>query len=158
MLDRDGLYSPRNYATNLIRTLYKRGVNLEKGIRVFEDRFLAESDKDFLLLAVDCMQKGQNVQIKKVKAQHDTMQQQKESEKSSAPGASLSANDKQNIVNLHNMFSQRSKQYIEKVYLLYEKNFDNSLNALLDGGNLPPEDKDELQVIIKQEDQSKQSK
>lgn len=61
MLDRDGLYSPRNYATNLIRTLYKRGVNLEKGIRVFEDRFLAESDKDFLLLAVDCMQKGQNV-------------------------------------------------------------------------------------------------
>jgi hypothetical protein len=105
----DGLYSPRNYSTNLICKLYKRGINIEQGIRVFEDRFLAESDKDFLLLVVDSMQKGQHVQIKKVRAQHDNMQRQKESEKPSAPTASLSAQDKQNIIKLHDMFSARSK-------------------------------------------------
>ena len=32
---------------------------------------------------------------------------------------------------------------------MFEKNFETALNQLLDGSNLPPEDKDELQVIIK---------
>ena len=69
-----GLYAPRNYSTSLICKLYKRGVNIKQAITNFEERFMAESDKDFLEMIVDSMQKGQHVQIKKVRAIHDKIQ------------------------------------------------------------------------------------
>ena len=37
-----------------------------QGIRQIEDRFLAQSDKDLLLMIVDSMIKGQKVSVKKV--------------------------------------------------------------------------------------------
>lgn len=70
----DGLYSARNYSTNLVRQLFKRGVNIKQGISDLEERFMSESDKDFLLMIVDSMQQGQHVQIKKVRAIHDKIQ------------------------------------------------------------------------------------
>jgi len=48
---------------------------VEEGIRNLEERFLPDSDKDFLLIIVDSMQKGQHVQVKKVRALHDQLQQ-----------------------------------------------------------------------------------
>lgn len=35
---------------------------------------MSESDKDFLLMIIDSMQKGQHVQLKKVRAIHDKIQ------------------------------------------------------------------------------------
>lgn len=148
-----GLYSARNYSSSLISQLFKRGVNIKQGISDFEDRFMAEADKDFLLIIVDSMQKGQHVQIKKVQAMHDKIQRQKEqTSQATGPSAALSAQDKQNIVRLHEMFG-RSKQFAEKIYLAYDRNFDATLEQFLTG-NLPQEETEELQVIIKPEDQS----
>ena len=56
-----GLYDARNYSTSLICKLYKRGVNIKEGVVTFEERFMAESDRDFLEMIVDSMQKGQHV-------------------------------------------------------------------------------------------------
>ena len=69
-----GLYDPRNYSTSLVCKLYKRGVNIKEGVTTFEERFMSESDKDFLEMIVDSMQKGQHVQIKKVRAIQDKIQ------------------------------------------------------------------------------------
>ena len=69
----NGLYDPRNYSSRLILKLYKRGVNIKEGLKKFESRFLSDSDKDFLDLIVDSLQKGQHVQVKKAKAIHDKM-------------------------------------------------------------------------------------
>jgi hypothetical protein len=52
------------------------------------------------------------------------------------------------------MFGDRSKQLIEKVYLNNDRNFELTLEQFLTG-NLPKEEKEELQVIIKQEDQNR---
>lgn len=52
------------------------------------------------------------------------------------------------------MFGDRSKQLIEKVYLNNDRNFELTLEQFLTG-NLPKEEKEELQVIIKQADQNK---
>lgn len=153
----DGLYAPRNYSTNLICQLFKRGVDIKRGVSDFEDRFMLESDKEILLFVVDSMQKGQRVQIKKI---NEKIQRQKElssqktegSSKGGGSSATLSAQDKQNIIRLHEMFGDRSKQYIEKVYQMYNRDFEVTLMQFLDG-NLPKEEKEELQVIIKQEDQ-----
>lgn len=84
---------------------------------------------------------------------HDKMQKQKQqTSQASGPSAALSAQDKQNIVRLHEMFG-RSKPFVEKIYLTYDKNFDLTLEQFLTG-NLPQEESSELQVIIKPEDQS----
>ena len=50
-----------------MRQLIKRGVNFRTGIRGFEDRFMSEADKEFLIMIVDSMHRGQKVQIKTVK-------------------------------------------------------------------------------------------
>lgn len=51
------------------------------------------------------------------------------------------------------MLGDQSKQLIEKVYLMNDRNFDDTLNQFL-LGNVPKDEKEELQVIIKQDDQS----
>lgn len=50
-----------------MRQLIKRGVSFKSGIRSFEDRFMSEADKEFLIMIVDSMHRGQKVQIKTVK-------------------------------------------------------------------------------------------
>jgi hypothetical protein len=57
----------KNYALNFIKQLLKIGVNLRNGIEVMEDRFLSAQEKDFLLMVLDSMYKGQKVEVKKIK-------------------------------------------------------------------------------------------
>ena len=52
------------------------------------------------------------------------------------------------------MFGDRSKQLIEKMYPNNDRNFDLTLEQFLTG-HLAKEEKEELQVIIKQEDQNR---
>ena len=65
--DQEGLYSGKNYALNFIRQLLKIGVGLREAIESMEDRFLNTQDKDFLLMILDSMRKGQRVEVKKIK-------------------------------------------------------------------------------------------
>lgn len=65
--DQEGLYSGKNYALNFIRQLLKIGVGLREAIESIEDRFLNTQDKDFLLMILDSMRKGQRVEVKKIK-------------------------------------------------------------------------------------------
>ena len=63
----EGLYSGKNYALNLLRHVMKLGVDLRNAIEIMEDRYLSDQDKDFLLMIIDSMRKGQKVQVKKIK-------------------------------------------------------------------------------------------
>ena len=67
-----------------------------------------------------------------------------------APGAAsagLTAQDRQNILRIHEMFGgEHSKPFIERVYLNYGKSMDVTLDAFL-SGNIPKKE-EELHVII----------
>lgn len=45
----------------------KLGVDLRNAIEIMEDRYLSDQDKDFLLMIIDSMRKGQKVQVKKIR-------------------------------------------------------------------------------------------
>jgi len=58
----DSVYSGKNYGIILIKQMVKKcGVNIPKYIRSIEERFLSEADKDFLLMILESMIKGQKV-------------------------------------------------------------------------------------------------
>jgi hypothetical protein len=42
-------------------------VNIRNGIEEIEERFLSSQEKDFLLMILDSMKKGQKVEVKKIK-------------------------------------------------------------------------------------------
>lgn len=44
----------------------KRGLKFIQTIKLTEERFMAQSDKDFLIMIIDSMIKGQKVSIKKI--------------------------------------------------------------------------------------------
>jgi hypothetical protein len=92
----EGLSNGKNYALNFIRQLMKIGVQIRSAIESMEDRFLSSQDKDFLLMILDSMRKGQKVEVKKIK-QHIEIPQT-----SSAP--ILSIQDKNNVLQIYEMF------------------------------------------------------
>jgi hypothetical protein len=47
------IYSGKNYATSLVKQLTRRGVNIKKAVNSLEERFLSQSDKDFLIMIID---------------------------------------------------------------------------------------------------------
>ena len=52
---RNSLYSGKNYSVFFIRSLSSLKIDIKKAINIFEERFLIQSDKDFLLMIVDSM-------------------------------------------------------------------------------------------------------
>lgn len=62
------LYQGKNYSISLIKQVSRRQIDLKQAIRDFEDRFMETPDKDFMLMIIDSMMKGQKVQVKKVMA------------------------------------------------------------------------------------------
>lgn len=60
------LYKGKNYSISLIKLVSRRNINLKNAIRLIEERFLDTPDKDFLVMIIDSMMKGQQVKIKKV--------------------------------------------------------------------------------------------
>jgi hypothetical protein len=47
----------------------KIGVQIRSAVDMFEERFLSGQDKDFLLMILDSMRKGQKVEVKRIKQQ-----------------------------------------------------------------------------------------
>ena len=50
----------------MVKNLQKRGINIKEGVLTLEERFLSQSDKDFLTMIIDSMIKGQKVKVMKV--------------------------------------------------------------------------------------------
>lgn len=57
----DSLYSGKNYSVNLMRKFDSLGIDLKRGVNALEERFMEPSDKDFLTMIIDSMNKGQRV-------------------------------------------------------------------------------------------------
>ena len=60
------IYSEKNYAISMVKNIHKRGINIKEGVLALEERFLSQSDKDFLTIVIDTMIKGQKVKVMKV--------------------------------------------------------------------------------------------
>ena len=117
--------------------MLKIGVGLRDGIDAIEDRFLSNQDKDFLLMILDSMRKGQRVEVKKIRQEAPVVSNQPQ----------LSTQDKNNILQIYDMFGgEHAKSMIEKIYCQNEKNMEVTLDIFLTG-NIPKE-KEELHVII----------
>jgi hypothetical protein len=52
------IYSGKNYAISMVKNIQKRGINIKEGVLTLEERFLSQSDKDFLVMIIDSMIKG----------------------------------------------------------------------------------------------------
>ena len=52
-LQENTIYTGKNYSIHFINHLIKKGLNLKYALQKFEERFLPESDKDFLLIVID---------------------------------------------------------------------------------------------------------
>ena len=145
--DTKSLYSGRNYSINLVRQITKRGISLKDGIMVMDERFLSESDRDFLLMIVESMQKGERVQIERVKPKMPVIEEKD-------GDAKLSTQDRANINQIHDMFGgQHAKQFIEGIYKSAGKCMEVTLEMFLTN-NLPKKE-DELHVIIEQKHEQK---
>jgi len=106
---------------------------LSKGIQDLEQRFLSESDKDFLNMIIDSIMKGQRVQVKKIKAmQQEIAANSLNKQNANSKGQenhilnpNLSNKDKENIKNIHSMMGDTySRKHVEKVYVSFGKDFD----------------------------------
>lgn len=107
-----------------------------------EDRFLANQDKDFLLMILDSMKKGHKVEVKKIKQIY-------EAPVASITASNLSMQDKNNILQIFEMFGgEHNRNLIEKIYIQNSKNMEVTLDIFLTG-NIPKEN-EELHVIIDQ--------
>ena len=145
--DAKSLYSGRNYSINLVRQITKKGISLKDGIMVMDERFLSESDGDFLLMIVESMHKGERVQIARVKPKMPVIEEKDGDSK-------LSTQDRANITQIHDMFGgQHTKQFIEGVYKSAGKCMEVTLEMFLTN-NLPKKE-DELHVIIEQKHEKK---
>jgi hypothetical protein len=145
------LYRGKNYAPIIMKHICRENINLKNAIQSFEERFVGTPDKDFLSMIIDSMMKGRQVHVKKV---HGTKQTQilKDQEKDgdSLPGTKmlLSKQDKENVMNIFEMFSgEYNRQLIEKFYLQNNKEFESTLDMFLTGA-IPKDQNDELHVII----------
>ena len=114
----NSIYSGKNYGLSLIKHINRRNINLKRAVKEIEERFLATPDKDFLLMIIDSMIKGQRVQVKKMQAMKKDINNHKESVSNTPVSKNLlSTQDKENVMSIFEMFGgEHNKQVIEKVY------------------------------------------
>lgn len=112
-------------------------LDLAASVSDIEDRFLP--DKDLLLLLLQSLQKGQKVQLQKIRAVEQPRVQQ---------DGHMSLQDKENVSQICDMFGgQHPRQVIEAMYIAHDRNFERTLEQCL-AGQVP---KDEIKVVVVQE-------
>ena len=87
---------------------------MSQGIKDLEQRFLSESDKDFLNMIIQSIMKGQRVQVKKIKAlQQERAPNILNKQNANSKGQenhilnpNLSNKDKENIKNIHELMGE----------------------------------------------------
>lgn len=135
----------------MLKNMTKRGLNIKDGILALEERFLSQSDKDFLAMIIDSIVKGQKVKVMKVvkpiEAQIDSSAQM-----GSNGGSKItSTQDKHNVQQVFEMLGGSfKKEIIEKVYIQNEKNVEKVIDLFLTG-QISQDAEPELHVIIEQD-------
>jgi hypothetical protein len=121
----------------------KHTVDLVTAIQTLDERFLDQSEKQFLLMILKSLSQGLtvNVQIKSSQAPKVVSKQE---------SALLNVQDKENIKQICDMFSgQFTKQRIESIYLENEKNLERTLDLFLNGRVSNEEEQIVVEVIPK---------
>ena len=120
----------------------------------FEDRFMAEEDKNFLIRILKSLARGNLVQVQRVAAKAKVTANNPAQAQATAPGkqdqqaSKLNQTDKDNIKNILDMFGDRfQREFIQKVYLMNNKQFEQTLDMFLTE-NLPDTDEKPQLTII----------